>query len=82
MIIFISGCGIQRENLDPTPTQSPTLAMIETPSFGKGDIAKVPRKEVENLSDEEIIKLLMSQWLEGYKTNTSSQDAITDYKLK
>lgn len=72
----------QSENLDATPTPPPTLAMIATSSFGKGDIAKVSRKETENLSDEEIVKLLMSQWLEGYKTNTSSQDAITDYKVK
>ena len=73
---------IQPENLDAKITPLPTSANIATPSFGKGDIAKVPRKEAENLSDEEIVKLLMSQWLEGYKTNTSSQDAITDYKLK
>jgi len=81
MIIFISGCSIQSDNLYTTSTQSDTLAVMETPSFGKGDIAKAARKEVANLSDEEIVSRLMSQWLESYITNTSSQDAITDYKI-
>lgn len=80
--VFMSGCNVQQDYTVATKTLSPSpIVYIPTP-FDDGEyIASIVRHDVENLPDEEIVKLLVSQWLEGYKTEVSSQDAILDYEI-
>jgi len=60
------------------PQRSPTP--IETPSsdqfayedkFGDGFIARLPFKETNNLSNEDIVRILVSHWLDHYKGHTT-----------
>ena len=64
-----------------TPTDLPPVP--SSPDFLKGDLAQVSRNDVQFLSEEEIVKLLMSQWLERYmKEEPSSPESITDYSIE
>ena len=80
--VCISGCNAQQDYTAATTTPSTSpIVFIPTP-FDDGEyIASVARRNVESLSDDEIVKLLVGQWLEGYKMNVSSQDAILDYEV-
>ncbi len=82
LLFFISGCAAQQESPVVTSTQFIVQTDPAPPKFGVGDIASIARKDVEKLSDEEILKMLVSQWLEGYKGNASSEEGIVDYKIE
>jgi len=50
--------------------------------FGDGYIANIKVEDVKNNSPEEIIYTLVTQWLEHYKTESSSPDAsIKDFSI-
>ncbi len=63
----------------PTATRYylPTLA----PDFGRGDIAEISSQDALNYSDEELFDLLVSQWLEQYKTGAIPNNIISDYRI-
>jgi hypothetical protein len=79
----------------PAPTQttakatpSPTLTPFPMPTdlnadgFGDGYIARVPINDVENMQPEEVLKLLLSKWLEHYKAiSTDPNFKLADYKV-
>lgn len=73
--------------LPPVETKTPlaTLSLdqtaLPTPSFGTGYLANIAVNDVLNNSNEEIVKLLVSQWLEGFKTGMTSYDAIKNYSV-
>lgn len=51
-------------------------------SFGDGYIAYIFTEEVKGTSSDEIVNLLVSQWLEHYKTESTTPDAIlADYTV-
>jgi len=64
-------------------TATPTAGSPVPPSqdFLKGDLAQVSLDEAQSLSEEEIVKLLMSQWLERYMKEKTTPEAITDYSI-
>ena len=71
----------------PTPVQ-PTLIVKSIPTdeyinphnFGDGYIARIPIKDFNNAVSEEIVKALVTQWLEHYKTQSQASDfMIKDY---
>jgi hypothetical protein len=63
-----------------TPTDLPPVPPSQ--DFGKGNLAEMGLDEVQNLSEEEIAKLLVSKWLESYKTDKSIPEAIDDYSVE
>ena len=64
-----------------TPTAAPPVPPSE--DFTKGDLAQVSLDEAQSLSEEDIVKLLMSRWLERYmKEEPSSPESITDYSIE
>lgn len=67
------------KNRQATPTRyyPPTLA----PDFGQGDIAEIASQDALGHSDEELFDLLVSQWLEKYKTGTIPNNTISDYRI-
>lgn len=67
------------KNKPATPTRyyPPTLAR----DFGQGDIAEIASQDALNYSDEELFELLVSQWLEKYKTGVISNNNISDYRI-
>jgi hypothetical protein len=78
--VILTGCSTQ-EQTTVIPSSS-TPRIIPTSSFGVGDIASISLEEAANLSNEEIVRVLVSQWLESYKTDSSNPDAIVAYKVK
>lgn len=61
---------------------SPTEEFSGKNAFGDGYIAHVPIDDVKEASQEEIVKILVTQWLEHYKSESTDADAtIKDYKL-
>lgn len=60
-----------------TPKPISTLAV----NFMRGNIASIANKDVLNYSNEEIFKVLISQWLEKYKTGVIPSDPIKDYTV-
>ena len=81
LAFFISGCSPQPTATQEAPTQSPVPTARATSSFGLGDIASISRQDAEDLSAQELVTVLVSQWLEGYKNDQSSTDAIVDYQI-
>ncbi len=67
------------KNKPATPTRyyPPTLAR----DFGQGDIAEIASQDALNYSDEELFELLVSQWLEKYKTGVILNNNISDYRI-
>ncbi|MFZ5878665.1 MAG: hypothetical protein ACOY0R_04795, partial [Chloroflexota bacterium] len=61
----------------PTRYYPPTLAR----DFGQGDIAEIASQDALNYSDEELFDLLVSQWLEKYKTGAIPNNTISDYRI-
>lgn len=94
-LLFISGFVLTACNsVSSTSSLSPTQAIFpqsgDSPnefasrknSFGDGYIAYIFIKEVKDTSSDEIVNLLVSQWLEHYKTESTTPDAIlTDYTV-
>lgn len=69
------------------PCQEPgfpgTIHYANTDSFGDGYIALVAKESMEDKSDDEIVMILVTQWLEHYKTSSLSASAsIKDYKVE
>ena len=60
----------------PMPTGLPTSFTDQ-----RENIASISREEAENYSREELLKVMVSRWLEGWKANTSSPNAIEDYYM-
>ena len=63
-----------------TPTDLPPLPPSQ--DFVQGDLAQAPLNEVHSLPEEEIVKLLVGQWLQRYLEDQSSPEAITDYSIE
>ena len=89
MTIFLTACTSTLVSQIPTISPSPT-ATKSTPAneytnsdnFGDGYISRVPIKDFNNLAPEEIVKALVIQWLEHYKTqNQAPNVALKDYAL-
>jgi hypothetical protein len=61
----------------------PTEEFLRKNSFGDGYIAHIPISEVKGISNEEIVNILVVQWLEHYKIESTAVDAvIKDYKIE
>lgn len=82
IILGIASCS------SPTPATTPTLPVLPTDQysrsddFGDGYIANIKVEDVNNNSPEEIIKILVTQWLEHYKTESSDPDtSLIDYSI-
>lgn len=72
-------------SLNPTPVVNPipTDQYSRQDNFGDGYIARIPIQDVQGSSPEEIVKLLVAQWLEHYKTASQAPDAtIEDYEIR
>lgn len=63
------------------PTHYPMPTGLPTSFSGRENIASVSREEAENYSREELLKVLVSRWLEGWKANLFSPNAIEDYYM-
>jgi len=50
-------------------------------NFLGGDLATIAKNAALNYSDEELFKVLVSQWLEKYKTGFISSNPIKDYRV-
>ena len=91
-LISITGCslfGMKQAPTIPSFTQSSSENAITTDEylvrkndFGDGYIAHIPIKEVNASSQEQIVEILVIQWLEHYKTQSKEKRAIIeDYKF-
>jgi hypothetical protein len=61
----------------------PTEEFSGKNSFGDGYIAHIPINDVRDMRPEEIVRVLITQWLEHYKTDNHQPDVmIKDYKIK
>ncbi|GEM_PF-1764014 len=96
LIIFLASAGkiFLWFGLGGHPTRSATVTPLAgniTPtddfanrknSFGDGYIAHVLIEDVEGMDKEEIVRILVEQWLEHYKTQSTQTDAmIKDYTV-
>ncbi len=52
------------------------------PNFLSGTLATIAKNNALNYSDEDLFKVLVSQWLEKYKTGVISSNPITDYRVE
>ena len=69
------------ELLSPAPATS-TEEFSGKNSFGDGYIAHIPINDVRHASQEEIVNILVTQWLEHYKTESTQSDVmLKDYKV-
>lgn len=67
---------------DPTLVKSQEPAMIPTSSFSNGVVAKVSQQEVTDDIFQDIVKIMVTKWLQGFQIDSSSQDAIKDYRIE
>jgi len=95
MTIIFTACtstlASQMPTISPSPTSTQTpIATKSTPAdehtnsdnFGDGYTSRVPIKDFNNLAPEEIVKTLVIQWLEHYKTQSQVPNvALKDYTL-
>lgn len=58
----------------PMPTGLPTSFTDQ-----RENIASISREEAENYSREELLKVLVSRWLEGFMNTAISREKIEDY---
>lgn len=87
---FITACQKIEPPVDSTPTHSclevgypATIHYENTDSFGDGYISHVLVADMAGKSDKEIVIFLVRQWLEHYKTeSTSSMASIDDYEIE
>lgn len=60
----------------PMPTGLPTSFTDQ-----REKIASISREEAENYSREELLKVLVSRWLEGFMNTAISREKIEDYYM-
>ena len=94
LVTSINACdtGITTKALTVAPPLTPTVLVVQAiptdqysrqDEFGDGYIARIPIQDVQDSSSEEIVKLLVAQWLEHYKTASQAPDAtIEDYEIR
>lgn len=64
---------------NPVPTDE---YLVRKNDFGDGYIAHIPIEEANGASQEQIVEILVIQWLEHYKTQSKETRAtIEDYKV-
>jgi hypothetical protein len=78
---------IATETFVAYPCQEPgfpgTVHYANTDSFGDGYISLADKDFVEGKNYEEIVRILVNQWLEHYKTsNLSTSASINDYEVE
>jgi hypothetical protein len=78
---------IATETFIPMACLSPgypgTIHYANEDKYGDGYIARMPIKDVTGLNYDEIVKILVTQWLEHYKTQSSvASAAIKDYAVE
>lgn len=67
----------------PETTSFPFQVFTYNKNFGDGYIARIPTKEFEGSPSEEIIKILLAEWFDYFKTQTQNTDyKIRDYKIE
>jgi hypothetical protein len=79
--IVISGCNVNQGTTTLTAKQS-LIPEIPTSNFGVGNIASITRQDAANFTNEEIVRLLVSRWLESYKNDPASKDPIVAYSVE
>ena len=79
---------VATETFVPFVCQEPgypgTIHYANTDSFGDGYIARIPIDAVTDKNYEEILRILVTQWLEHYKTessSTSTSASIIDFEV-
>src|SRR3990172_8665338 len=64
------------------PGYPATIHYVSGDNFGDGYISRIPIEDVSDKSQEEIMRLLVTQWLEHYKSQTKGTCAtIKDYAI-
>ena len=95
LVIILTGCttdvytnadtSAPPTNTPVPPTDTPALPteeFIRRIGFGDGYAAHIPISEVEQKSQEEIVNILVTQWLEHYHTESTQADMmIKAYKI-
>lgn len=78
-VLGITSCSSTSAEITPI---LPTDEFSRFDQFGDGYIAKVKVEDVKNDNSEEIVNILVTQWLEHYKTESSYQNAaIEDFSV-
>lgn len=81
LVVILAGCTSSVKDT-PEISVSPTKEFTGKNSFGDGYIAHIPINDVKEASQEEIVKILVTQWLDHYKTESTQSDAIVkDYTI-
>lgn len=76
------GCAPNVNKTFENSSVSPTEEFSGKNSFGDGYIAHVPIADLKEVSQEEIVEILVTHWLEHYKNESTAAEAtIKDYKL-
>ena len=66
----------------PTASAVPTEEFTRKNDFGDGYVAHIPIDDVTSETPEAIVKILVTQWLEHYKTGSTAERAmIKDFQL-
>ena len=62
--------------LSSPASDTPTEEFTGKNSFGDGYIAHIPINDVKQASQEEIVNILVTQWLEHYKTKGTQRNVM------
>jgi hypothetical protein len=63
--------------------EAPTDVFASADQFGDGYVARIPIEEVEGTNPDEILRLLLNQWLDHYRTNCTDVDfKLEDYAIE
>jgi len=80
-VISLVGCTTDVYTNADTPAL-PDEEFTRRIGFGDGYAAHIPISEAEQKSHEEIVNILVTQWLEHYKTESAQSDVrLIDYEI-
>jgi len=79
---ILVSCAPRQASVPAIESPVPTVEFLRKNDFGDGYIAHVPITDVSSETPEMIVKLLVTQWLEHYKTGSTADRAeIEDFQI-
>jgi hypothetical protein len=68
--------------ITPPVDKSQEPILIPTSSFNNGAVAMISQQDMTNDLFQEVVRNMVTKWLQGFEIDSTNKDAIKDYRIE